>query len=54
MTTNRDEGALETLSLSTSKSVLFADIAAPPMNLLGRSSSAISFRSSSVRRPTTP
>jgi enoyl-CoA hydratase/carnithine racemase len=35
MTTNRDEGALETLSVTTKKSVLFADIAAPPMNLLG-------------------
>jgi len=31
-----------TLSLSRAESVLFADIAAPPMNLLGQSSFAIS------------
>jgi hypothetical protein len=35
MTTSGEDGAFQTLSVSTKKSVVFADIAAPPMNLLG-------------------
>jgi enoyl-CoA hydratase/carnithine racemase len=35
MTTKRGDHPLETLSVSIEGSVLFADIAAPPMNLLG-------------------
>jgi enoyl-CoA hydratase/carnithine racemase len=35
MTATNDEGALATLSVSSKGAVLFADIAAPPMNLLG-------------------
>jgi enoyl-CoA hydratase/carnithine racemase len=35
MTTTRDNGDLETLAVTTKGAVLFADIAAPPMNLLG-------------------
>jgi enoyl-CoA hydratase/carnithine racemase len=35
MTATDDEGALATLSVSSKGSVVFADIAAPPMNLLG-------------------
>src|SRR4051794_19158152 len=35
MSTTRDDGPLETLAVSRKNSVLFADIAAPPMNLLG-------------------
>ena len=51
-----DDGSMvfETLKVREEGAVLFAEIAAPPMNLLGPNWSAIWSRSFSKPRPTTP